>query len=658
MARINGTPTAVATAIRLSGRNRIGSADYDTSRALFPQDRWGKATATSGAEVRKSFGGRCAETRAFTTWPGRCLVAASVRRGIVGALAALAVGGCGLVLDVGHDEPAAAAGDGGPSADAAGSDSGDSDAGGSDASPGADAGGDACVPEAETCNGLDDNCDGVIDEGCCARYVLAGAGGTGLSPGDPMSSIQSAVDSMVARGETGDVCVAATTTGTGCAPTTYIEAVTMAEGVSVLGGYRSGTVVWDRTDAACETIIDAATNVGVLFGEGVTQATRLDGFTVLGRSGVTSSAAITVQAGATISNNRVRGGSTESAAFGIQLEACDVEPVRIVDNHEIVGAREGYADGTAISSSDCVVAIRRNAHIGGRGGGHGDAWGILCQGGSNCTVAGNGSIVGIAATATGGWGRGVTIHDAATGEVVRNASVAGCAGSAGYCIGILVSDAAGTPLVDRNVVVPSDGSSWNSGILVRRSDATVSNNLVVVDDGNGIELALNRPAASTTEATVHSNTVVAPPTTGSSRTVRLLLADYEGLEIRPPNGIFRNNIAACLGTGTNRNGFTELGNSGKPRIFENNDIWGCGTIYALSTGTLLAAVADIDALPGANGNMSVDPSFVSPPSDYHLSGTSLLIDAGTSSGTVPPADYDGEARPRGSAPDVGFDEAR
>ncbi len=54
------------------------------------------------------------------------------------------------------------------------------------------------------------------------------------------------------------------------------------------------------------------------------------------------------------------------------------------------------------------------------------------------------------------------------------------------------------------------------------------------------------------------------------------------------------------------------------------------------------------------GNMTADPLFAPAIGDYHLSGASPCIDAGTDAGIT--TDIDGDTRPLGSAPDMGSDE--
>ena len=54
-------------------------------------------------------------------------------------------------------------------------------------------------------------------------------------------------------------------------------------------------------------------------------------------------------------------------------------------------------------------------------------------------------------------------------------------------------------------------------------------------------------------------------------------------------------------------------------------------------------------------DISADPLFINSGSDFHLSAGSPCIDAGDPS-NYPPTDFDGQARPHGSAADIGADE--
>lgn len=72
--------------------------------------------------------------------------------------------------------------------------------------------------------------------------------------------------------------------------------------------------------------------------------------------------------------------------------------------------------------------------------------------------------------------------------------------------------------------------------------------------------------------------------------------------------------------------------------------------------TALFWANDEDGIRGTNP-VDGDPAFTDPDGgDYHLSGGSAAVDVGVLAGID--TDIDGDARPLGSAPDIGADEAR
>ncbi len=71
--------------------------------------------------------------------------------------------------------------------------------------------------------------------------------------------------------------------------------------------------------------------------------------------------------------------------------------------------------------------------------------------------------------------------------------------------------------------------------------------------------------------------------------------------------------------------------------------------YANNTNTLGSAIT-------VNGAVSGDPAFFNPPAgDYHLAVGSQAFNAGLNVGVT--TDFDGDARPQGGQPDIGYDEA-
>jgi hypothetical protein len=97
----------------------------------------------------------------------------------------------------------------------------------------------------------------------------------------------------------------------GCVSTRYAERVEMREGVSLVGGYHALTPDW-VVDPTCETVIVDQDHTGVRFPSGLTNATMLTGFSVLGYDDPGSSAAISVEGGGTVATNYIK------AAFSAQ----------------------------------------------------------------------------------------------------------------------------------------------------------------------------------------------------------------------------------------------------------------------------------------------------------------------------------------------------
>ncbi|MBK8252785.1 MAG: hypothetical protein IPK82_08970 [Polyangiaceae bacterium] len=147
-----------------------------------------------------------------------------------------------------------------------------------------------CIPNAPAanidgpaCNGVDDDCDGAIDEDC-KSCVAVSLNAVGVSPDgtflNPFPTIQAAIDWAVAHpAGPQTVCVAAggTCGQTGIYKSATGATITMSNGVSVLGNYESTT--WNRCNNST-TVIQPQTAEGVTFPATVQKTTVLDGFKI------------------------------------------------------------------------------------------------------------------------------------------------------------------------------------------------------------------------------------------------------------------------------------------------------------------------------------------------------------------------------------------
>ena len=191
-------------------------------------------------------------------------------------------------------------------------------------------------------DGVDNDCDSEPDQvGACpmglGTYVSALTGddannGTQL---DPVATITEGVAHAVALGNGQPVFVA---------EGAYTDKVTLVEGVSLLGGHQcdTGSCTWARDSDTYVSDIQNQDDEGVFGDIFVTNATRIDGFTITGlpASNASTFAISLIGATAIISNNKITSGNRgcggcDSRAIWIQGPANDPVTGVLIEGNEI-----------------------------------------------------------------------------------------------------------------------------------------------------------------------------------------------------------------------------------------------------------------------------------------------------------------------------------
>lgn len=435
----------------------------------------------------------------------------------------------------------------------------------------------------------------------------------------------------------------------------YPEKVVLMESVSLVGGFSCNAqpCSWTRDPAVYIATIDNQDSEGVLADASITRQTRLDGFNVHGQSSSPASigvVGVTLAGGTpTIVNNSIAAGDSGAP-----------------------GGQAGRSIGVLLyGPSNDVKGARIEANeIRGGGAPSDTSAGIFFDGGGkpgfNYAEVVSNSISG----GTGKNAQAITAWSSGTGTLIQNNDIqAGDASGAAWGIAI-----GGKALIDSNRInvdatklAKCQQSGFCGGIRSDSASIVVTNNIVFgVQSQQSAAVLLGEFEIPAGAVTLNANYLDGAGSPNGFVSTALALQHGQCCGQVAIVGRVANNVLAGGKAGA-RYGVYEVKVGGKaahPELLMNNDFFVpnptasdgyyqyVDTASVITKAVTLAEVAAL-ALPLVSGNIEGDPLF---DSTYHLPTGSPAINAGTLV-DLPATDFEGEARPKGTAGDIGPDEA-
>jgi hypothetical protein len=552
----------------------------------------------------------------------------------------------------------------------------------------------------EACNGVDDNCNGMIDEGCATGCLVVCAkcvSGTETAPADgsvahPFATVEAALAAPAAvdGGAQKRICVVG---GATCRESTLYPMngpLKMTDGLVIQGAYaitESGLEYCGVPTVRPRTTLAFSSSEGVVFDQAISTGAELSSLVIeinppsSAESPATTGTAIAVKGAKNVSLGRVfvTEGFAANSTYGVAITSGGQATI----TGSSISAGQGRASAVGVYVNGGTVNMRNNCDriVDGRCasycddggamlGAHGyaaastaespaQASAMLVTGSSSAALVGNMFCGGTSNLGSGQSPALVsTIRCEGTGcTTVSGNVVAG--GDGPVAVGIALVGA--SPMVDRNLVEGGCGDTATTGVWVEGSSSRLQNNLILAGQcpgtGTPAFCGLHVIMGGTADGPdVHSNDIEPLGLSADCQSIGVLV-ERAGSASSITGGVLRNNIVSA-GTCDLAVAISE-GPGASLQSLKNNDLYaptrpataGPVVLYRRATGDLTTA-AQVNALSLASGNISADPGYASYPRNLHLTATSPCIDQGIAAG-APATDIDGRVRSADLGPDIG-----
>lgn len=561
---------------------------------------------------------------------------------------------------------------------------------------------DEVLPAAsESCNGIDDDCNGMIDEGCSAGCIVvcgrcASADDASAPDGTvahPFPTVEAAMAAAVpADGGAAQrrICIVG---GATCRESTLYPmsgTLKMRDGLVIQGAYAitdNGLEYCPGANLRPRTTLSFASSEGVVFDQSIVAGAELSSVFIelnppadpgkdiaetgtavaikggknvtLGRVFVsegfaaahTYGVAVTAGGQATIAGSAISAGQGKSSAVGVYVNGasanlrnnCD----RIVD-----GRCASYCDdgGSMLGMHGYLAANVADAPA--------ESSAVLVSGASSVSLAATMVCAGSSQLADG--------QSPAIVAALR-CEGGGCTKVSGNVIkggtdrdALAVALVGAAPLFDGNLVEGGCGSRSTTAVWLEGSSARLQNNRIL---GGQCEAsatptfyALHLLSNVSGGPDVHSNDIEPLGLSGDCQSIGILV-ERGSAASGVTAGVLRNNIVSA-GVCSHAFAISEA-DGASLQALHNNDLYapkgdGAATSVVLyrHAGVDLSTAAQVNAVAVASGNISTDPAYASYPRDLHLTADSACIDKGTSE-AAPTSDAEGTPRPAGLSYDIG-----